>query len=631
MMIAIGIDLGTTNSCASVHTVTGTKIIVFDDGKKTIPSVVSFSGETPIVGTSAKRQAILYPNETVISIKRLMGQCDSKGNRKTVNIKGKEYKPEIISSMILKAIKNAAEKFLGEKVDSAVITVPAYFESDEREATKEAGEIAGLKVLRIMNEPTAAALAYGLGEGLTENDVKKNIIVFDLGGGTFDITALCLEGKICEVKSTNGDRNLGGDDFDNAIISWIEEKFIEENKIDRIKFNNDKVAKQRMREAAETAKIELSGMLETTISLPMLFSDTNLGKGYNFNAILTRAKFDLITKSLVERTKKPTLDALKDANWKIEDVDEIVMVGGSTRIPSIRDLTSSLFNGKQLNFSINPDEVVAEGAGVQASLLSGVQTSQNKGLLLLDVLPLSLGIEEHGGLTSFLLKRNTTIPTEKTEVYSTVFDNQAGVEIKVVQGERTIAKDNKLLGNFVLNIAPAPRGVPEIAVKFDVDADGILHVSATDKKTGKTEKITIQKTNLTKEEINQAIKESQLNDEKDKKAKELIQRKSRLEMLIYEINNAKSTIDVSQHNVIEEMLNNINSLMNSESLSTMSESEINEIYIKHTKDLISLKEKYPVNTNKEQEDNNTQTEEINTTDAHNEEITNKEETTDIKE
>lgn len=611
-MIAIGIDLGTTNSCASVRTMSGKKmIILFEDGKNTMPSAVCFSGEVPVVGTSAKRQAVLYPNETCLSIKRLIGKCDKNGKRLTVNIKGKEYKPEVISSMILKAIIKAAEKFLGEKVDSAVITVPAYFESDEREATKEAGEIAGIKVLRIMNEPTAAALAYGLGTNNEGTNTKKNILVYDLGGGTFDVTTLCLEDQVGEVKSTNGNRNLGGDDFDNAIIEWITEKFVQENKINLTEFKNNAIAKQRMREAAEIAKIELSGMLETSISLPMLFSDTKTGTGYNFNAILTRAKFDFLTKKLVESTKQPTLDALRDAGWTVNDVDEVVMVGGSIRIPAIKDLVANIFGENKLNFSINPDEVVAEGAGIQAAMLTGV-TSAEKGLVLLDVLPLSLGIEEHGRTLSVILPRNTTIPTEKTEVYSTVYDNQTSVDIKVYQGERALAADNKLLGSFLLHISPAPRGVPEIAVKFEVDANGILNVSATDKKTGKTEKLTIQKSNLTKEEINQAIEDSKLNEAKDKAIKLLTQRKARIEILLYEATNAKDKIIAEKHEEIDNLCKEINELLNNdEELKNISEEELNKKYVEITKKILELKEKFPVNEeNKINEENKTQQENL---------------------
>lgn len=593
MMIAIGIDLGTTNSVCVFCTSTGKKIVILhDDGKNTLPSAVCFKGETPVVGTSAKRQAVLYPDETCLSIKRLIGKKDSLGRPVTVTLKGKEYKPEVISSMILKAAKKAAEKHLNEVVDAAVITVPAYFESDEREATKLAGEIAGLKVLRVMNEPTAAALAYGMAN---KTDKPQNILVYDLGGGTFDVTALCLDGEVGEVKATNGNRNLGGDDFDSAIVDWIAETFAAENNLNVSQVVQNNISKQRMREAAEVAKIELSNVIETTISLPMLYHDEKTGIGYNFHSILTRAKFNFLTKKLVESTRKPTLDALADAGWKPGDVDEIVMVGGSIRIPAVQELVTSIFSGKKLNFSINPDEVVAEGAGIQAAILSGsMNASEQGGLVLLDVLPLSLGIEEHGKTMSVILPRNTTIPTEKTEVYSTVFDNQPAVNIKVYQGERVLAADNKLLGEFVVNISPAPRGVPEIAVKFDVDANGILSVSATDKKTGKTEKIRIEKQTLSKEEIAAAIEESRLNEAKDREIKLLVERKSRIEVLMYEIQSSKESVAVEKHDELQAMYNQLNELMTSESeLKSLTDAELDKKYIEITKLVLKLKEEFP--------------------------------------
>ena len=468
----IGIDLGTTNSCVAVMEGGEATVIPNPEGNRTTPSVVAFSkdGER-LIGEVAKRQAITNPEKTIISIKRHMGS-DYK-----VKIDGKEYTPQEISAMILQKLKSDAEAYLGEKVTKAVITVPAYFNDSQRQATKDAGKIAGLEVERIVNEPTAAALAYGL-----EKEEDQTILVYDLGGGTFDVSILELGDGFFEVKATSGDNKLGGDDFDQAIIDYLVEEFKKENGID---LSQDKMAMQRLKDAAEKAKKDLSGVLTTTISLPFITADATGPKHLEVN--LSRAKFEDLTSHLVERTMGPTRQALKDAGLEPSDVDRVILVGGSTRIPAVQEAIQKL-TGKEPHKGVNPDEVVALGAAVQAGVLSG----DVKDVVLLDVTPLSLGIETLGGVFTKLIERNTTIPISKSQIFSTAADNQTSVDIHVLQGEREMAADNKTLGRFQLtDIPPAPRGVPQIEVTFDIDANGIVNVSAKDKGTGKSQKITI--------------------------------------------------------------------------------------------------------------------------------------------
>ena len=496
----IGIDLGTTNSCVSVLENNEVKVIANPEGNRTTPSVVSFKNGEIIVGEAAKRQAVTNP-DTVMSVKRYMG-TDHKEN-----VNGKSYTPQEISAMILQNLKATAEAYLGETVTKAVITVPAYFNDAQRQATKDAGKIAGLDVLRIVNEPTAAALAYGL-----EKDKAEKVLVFDLGGGTFDVSVLEIGDGVHEVLSTSGDTHLGGDDFDQKVMDWICEEFKKQEGID---LKGDKQAMQRVKEAAEKAKCELSSVLETNINLPFITADANGPKHLDLN--LTRAKFEDLCFDLLERCKKPVEQALKDAGISKDDINEVVLVGGSSRIPAVQKLVKD-YTGKEPNQSVNPDEVVAVGAAIQAGVLAG----EVKDIVLLDVTPLTLGIETLGGVMTPLVPRNTTIPVSKSQVFSTAENNQTAVDIQVLQGERPMARDNKSLGMFRLEgIAPAMRGIPQIEVTFDIDANGIVNVSAKDKATGKEQKITItNSSNLSEQDIDKMVKEAEANAAEDKKKKE---------------------------------------------------------------------------------------------------------------
>ncbi|SHI38045.1 molecular chaperone DnaK [Clostridium cavendishii DSM 21758] len=513
----IGIDLGTTNSCVSVMEGGEPVVITNSEGARTTPSVVSFqaSGER-LVGQVAKRQAITNPDKTIISIKREMGT-----NHK-VNIEGKDYTPQEISAMILQKIKADAEAYLGETVNQAVITVPAYFNDAERQATKDAGKIAGLEVLRIINEPTAASLAYGL----DKMEEAHKILVYDLGGGTFDVSILDLGDGVFEVISTKGDARLGGDDFDQRIMNHIADDFKGQYGID---LRNDKMALQRLKEAAEKAKIELSSSTQTIINLPFITADATGPK--HIDMTLTRAKFNELTADLVKKTIDIMKEALSAGNVSLGDVDKVILVGGSTRIPAVVDAVKN-FTGKEPSKGVNPDEVVAMGAAIQA----GVLTGEVKDVLLLDVTPLTLGIETLGGIATALIERNTTIPARKSQVFSTAADGQTSVEIHIVQGERQMAADNKTLGRFTLSgIAPAPRGIPQIEVTFDIDANGIVKVSAVDKGTGKEANVTITaSTNLSDDEIDKAVKEAERFAEEDKKRKESIEVKNNAEQVVYQ-------------------------------------------------------------------------------------------------
>ena len=580
----ISIDLGTTNSVVAIIENGEPKVLTNAEGAYTTPSVVGFSKKGDIlVGQIAKRQAVNNPQNTIFSAKRFIGRLFSEVQKEVESypfkvvkkkdsescafeINGKEVSPEKISSLILSKLKKDAESYLGYKVTDVVITVPSYFNDSQRQATKDAGKVAGLEVKRIINEPTAAALAYGLDK---KEDLK--VAVYDLGGGTFDISILDISNKLIEVQATNGDTKLGGDDFDEVILNWLADEFKKEEGVD---LKKDKSALQRLREASEKAKIELSAAQEASISLPFITANESGAK--HLEASLTRAKFDQMTEHLVQKTLEPCKIVLKDAKLAVDNIDEVIMVGGSTRIPAVQTAVKKFFK-KELNQTVNPDQVVATGAAVQAGVLS----NEIKDVLLLDVTPLSLGIETLGAVMTTLIPKNTTIPTKKSEVFSTAEDNQSIVSINVIQGERSMAKDNKSLGRFDLSgIAPAPRGMPKIEVAFDIDSNGIINVSAKDQVTGKSQKIVINKPSLSQKEIDEMVKASQVYEEQDLQRKRKVEIKNELESLIYQNeklikeNSDKITSELKEK--IEENLKKIKEDLKTKDSSDLSIDELNQ-------------------------------------------------------
>jgi len=567
MAKAVGIDLGTTNSCIAVLEGGEPTVITNAEGGRVTPSVVAFSKNGEIlVGEIAKRQAITNPERTIRSIKRKMG------TRETINIDGKAWTPQEISAKILQKLKRDAEAYLGEKITQAVITVPAYFEDAQRQATKDAGKIAGLEVLRIINEPTAAALAYGL-----DKEHDQTILVYDLGGGTFDVSILEIGDGVFEVKATSGDNHLGGDDFDQRIIDWLADDFKNKHGID---LREDKMALQRLKEAAEKAKIELSSALTTNINLPFITADQTGPK--HLEMTLTRSEFQRLTADLLERTRGPVEQAMKDAGITGDQLDHVILVGGATRMPAVVDLIKSL-TGKEPHKGVNPDEVVAVGAAIQA----GVLTGEKKDILLLDVTPLSLGIETKGGVFTKLIERNTTIPTRKSEVFTTAEDNQTSVEIHVLQGEREMAAYNKTLGRFhLVGIPPAPRGVPQIEVTFDIDANGIVNVSAKDLGTGKEQKITITaSTALTEDEINRMVKEAEAHAEEDKRRRQEAEIRNQADNLVYTtektLKDLGDKVTAEEKSRIEQALNEAKEALKGQDIERIKKAQENLINVSH--------------------------------------------------
>ncbi len=583
----IGIDLGTTNSCVAVMEGNEPKVIVNSEGNRTTPSIVAFTDkDEKLVGQLAKRQGVTNPENTIFAVKRLIGRkyddpqvqkaiklspykiVKASNGDAWVQIRGKDYSPQQISAFILQKMKQTAEEYLGEEVTDAVITVPAYFNDSQRQATKDAGKIAGLNVLRIINEPTAASLAYGL-------DKKKDekIAVFDLGGGTFDVSILEIGEGVFEVKSTNGDTFLGGEDFDQALIDYIADEFKKDNGID---LRSDKMALQRLKEAAEKAKHELSTVMETEINLPFITADSSGPKHLQMK--ITRAKFESLVEDLLKRLEEPCLNALKDAGLGANDINEVLLVGGMTRMPAVQNKVKEIF-GKEPHKGINPDEVVAIGAAIQGAVLKG----DVKDVLLLDVTPLSLGIETLGGVFTKIIERNTTIPVKKSQIFTTAADNQTSVGIHVLQGEREMAKDNKTLGQFeLIGIPPAPRGVPQIEVTFDIDANGIVHVSAKDKATGKEQSIRITASSgLTEEEIEKMVKEAEMHAEEDKKKKELIEIKNQADTLVYTtektLKDVGDKISADDKKKIEDALEKLKKIKDSSDNKSEIEAAVNEL------------------------------------------------------